>query len=227
VLPALGLLFPVEIGAPPVGMSSEPSQRPTRPRGEVGGILELPTNGRFPVSQNEVDMADWVSANVPPEKGLVGLAAFTFTVGKGEEVHIYPVGGGHALPLYGRHYNFRFFSPNTEPDAGAAYREHVSEGAPLPASAAAAVLLAGSPQVPGPLLAAAALVPRRSHGFDADWCLRNDIRYFYATPEGLAKNPGLAWAVAEGALRPVKRFGDSVLYEVHAEGSLAGPGGQR
>ncbi len=54
-------------------------------------------------------------------------------------------------------------------------------------------------------------------GFDADWCLRNGIRYFYATPDGLARNPGLEKAVATGRLRLRHAEGHSCLYELAAD----------
>jgi hypothetical protein len=50
--------------------------------------------------------------------------------------------------------------------------------------------------------------------FDAAWCLRNGIHYFYATPNGLRENPGLAKAAATGALRLLHAEGESRLYEV-------------
>jgi hypothetical protein len=176
----------------------------------------VPTNGRFPVTEDELRLAAWIGQEVPPDRGAVGLAAWTFTAAAhGVEHHVYPLGGGHALPLYGAHYNFRFLLPGLEGDRGwTAYREHVGDDIPLPALAAGAAALGGTPEGPAPLLAAAALLPGRSHAFDAEWCLANDIRYFYATPAGLAENPALAWAVAQGRLRPVVKFGHSVLYEV-------------
>ena len=182
---------------------------------EVSGFPTIPTTDRFEVSRDDLKLSAWLDDHVPPEKGTIGLAAFTFTVGPhDEEHHLYPLGGGHALALYGRHYNFRFFLPALEGDGGAAYQEHVSDGTGLPETVAGAMGMMGSPFAPAPLLGAAALLPRRNRGFDANWCLRNSIRYFYATPKALSRNPGLAWAVAGGQLRPVVQFGDSILYEV-------------
>jgi hypothetical protein len=54
--------------------------------------------------------------------------------------------------------------------------------------------------------------------FDAGWCLRNGIRYFYAAPDGLRENPGLAKAVEGGRLRPLHREGASAVYEVVDDG---------
>jgi len=156
---------------------------------EVSGFPMVPTTDRFGVTDDDLKLTAWLDEHVPPEKGTIGLAAFTFTAGPhGEEHHIYPLSGGHALALYGRHYNFRFFLPSLEGDGGAAYAEHVSGG------------LAQHPQ--------------RNRGFDADWCLRKNIRYFYVNLKELSKNPALAEAIDRGTLVPVVQFGDSVLYEV-------------
>ncbi len=54
--------------------------------------------------------------------------------------------------------------------------------------------------------------------FDAAWCLANGLRYFYAGPNGLKENPGLARAVADGRLRPVHEGGSGVIYEVTTGG---------
>jgi hypothetical protein len=156
---------------------------------EVSGFPTIPTTNRFAVTENDLKLTAWLDEHVPPEKGTIGLAAFVFTAGPhNEEHHIYPLSGGHALALYGRHYNFRFFLPTLEGDGGGAYAEHVSVGL--------AHHLQGN------------------RGFDAGWCLRNHIRYFYATREGLSKNPALTEAVARRRLSPVVQFGNSVLYEV-------------
>jgi hypothetical protein len=53
--------------------------------------------------------------------------------------------------------------------------------------------------------------------FDPGWCLANDVRYIYAGPLGLAVNPGLAAAVKDGRLRPLRREGSSGVYEVTEE----------
>jgi hypothetical protein len=147
----------------------------------VSGFAVIPTTDRFAVTEDDLRLAAWLGDNVPPEKGVVGLAAEPFTAGRdGVEHHMVALGGGHALPLYGRHYNFRFVLGELEGDNGAAYRRHVRDR------------------------------------LDVSWCLENGVRYFYVTPKGLAgrKNPGLERAIADGHLRPVVRFGESVLYEV-------------
>jgi hypothetical protein len=159
LLPALGLLAGVE----------------------VSGFPTVPAHDRFAVTADDLRLAAWLGDNVPPDRGDVGLAAMTFSAGHEEERHIYPVGGGHALVLYGRYYNFRFLSPVLEGRSDIeAYEHHVRDD------------------------------------FDAEWCRRNGIRYFYATPDGLARNPGLANAVGAGTLQLRHQEGESRLYEVVA-----------
>ena len=53
--------------------------------------------------------------------------------------------------------------------------------------------------------------------FDANWCRENDVRYFYANQEALANNPGLAAAIEAGRLRPLRREGNSCVYELTEE----------
>jgi hypothetical protein len=50
--------------------------------------------------------------------------------------------------------------------------------------------------------------------FDVEWCLNKGIRYFYATPDGLTRNPGLAKAIMAGKLQLRHAEGQSCLYEV-------------
>jgi hypothetical protein len=144
------------------------------------GAPAVPQSGRFPITPDDLRLAAWLDDNVPPEKGDIGLAAWTFRCGVNDCEHrIYPVGGGHALPIYGRHYNYRFLAPDFEGEDGYQdYRARV-----------------------------------RDH-FDPDWCAKNHIHYFYATPAGLRENPGLAAAVAQGVLRPLHNEGDSCIYEL-------------
>jgi hypothetical protein len=54
--------------------------------------------------------------------------------------------------------------------------------------------------------------------FDPEWCLRNNIRFVYATPSALELNPGLAQAIKEEkVLRPLRKEGLPTIYEVVKE----------
>ncbi len=52
--------------------------------------------------------------------------------------------------------------------------------------------------------------------FDAAWCLRNRIRYFYVPTAALEKNPGLENAIDRGFLRSIRSTQSASLYEVIA-----------
>jgi hypothetical protein len=120
---------------------------------------------------------------VPPEKGNIGLACFTFHAAlDGVEHYVVPLGGGYAIALNDPHFNFRFLLTGLENNGPADYLEHVHDR------------------------------------LDVRWCRENEVRYFYATADGLKKNPGLAAAVGDGRLRPLHREGDSCVYEL-AEGA--------
>ena len=148
----------------------------------VGGFPVVPTTDRFAPTPDDLRLADWLADNVPPEKGNVVLAAFTFTAGPGDvERYVFPVKGGYALALRDPHHNFRFLLPCLEGDGMTNYRQHVLDA------------------------------------LDAHWCRENGVRYFYANPEGLADNPGLAAAVEDGRLQPRHREGDSCVYELAEE----------
>jgi hypothetical protein len=54
--------------------------------------------------------------------------------------------------------------------------------------------------------------------FDADWCLRNGVRFFYVAPGALPFNPGLAAAIGDGRLRPIRVLSSCGLYEIPAPG---------
>ena len=150
----------------------------------VGGFPVIPTTDRFAPTPDDFKLAGWLEQNVPPEKGNIGLAAFTFRAALNDvEQYVVPLKGGHAVALADRHYNFRFAVPALETAGVAEYRDHVGDT------------------------------------FDARWCRENEIRYFYATPDGLARNPGLAAAVADGRLRLLHREGDSCVYEL-TEGTV-------
>jgi hypothetical protein len=148
----------------------------------VSGFAVVPTTDRFTPTPDDIKLAAWLEDHVPPQKGNIGLAAFTFTAGLGNvEMYVFPLKGGYALALLNRHYNFRFLLPNLEADGGAAYREYIRDA------------------------------------FDANWCRENDVRYFYANQEALANNPGLAAAIEAGRLRPLRREGNSCVYELTEE----------
>jgi hypothetical protein len=152
---------------------------------EWGGMPTVPRNQRFPVTPDDLHLLAWIDDNLPPAEGAVGLAAMTYRCGLNDcEHHIYPLDGGHALAVFGRHYRYRFLMPTLEGEAGMeGYERHVQDD------------------------------------FDPRWCLQNGIRYFYATPDGLRKNPGLAKAVQAGTLRLLHREGESAIYEVVREGA--------
>jgi hypothetical protein len=52
--------------------------------------------------------------------------------------------------------------------------------------------------------------------FDGNWCLEHEIRFFYVDRKSLKLNPGLANAIHDGRLKPIKEAGESALYEVVA-----------
>ena len=89
----------------------------------------IPVNDRFAVTKDDIDLVAWTDANIPPQKGFVGIAAFTFPAGlHGEEKHLYPIGSGVAFAFYSRNYNFRFLLPALEGEQGwEDYRRHVHE----------------------------------------------------------------------------------------------------
>jgi hypothetical protein len=145
----------------------------------VSGFAVVPTTDRFAPTTDDLKLSAWLADNVPPEKGNVGLAAFTFRAALNDVEHyVVPIKGGHAVALYDRHYNFRFAVPALEAQGVGEYRDHVGDR------------------------------------LDPRWCRENEVRYFYATADGLAKNPGLAAAVEDGRLRPLHREGDSCVYEL-------------
>lgn len=60
------------------------------------------------------------------------------------------------------------------------------------------------------------------HTFDAAWCLRENIRYFYITQASLGYNPGLGAAIKAGLLEPVQQLGQSSIYRVRAAPAATG-----
>ncbi len=136
------------------------------------------------ITEDDLRLVAWANANLPPEKGLIGLAGSTMRLGiEGKELHLHPVAGAAAMLHYGTRYNFCFapWDPSL-PYSFEAYERHVKDD------------------------------------FDPKWCLCNNVRYFYVTRHGLAVNPGLARAIDEGVLRPVRIEGDSGIYKVTARG---------
>lgn len=55
---------------------------------------------------------------------------------------------------------------------------------------------------------------RVQQSFDADWCVANDIHYFYVPVQALAMQPSLAEAVSKGSLVPVRREESACLYRI-------------
>jgi hypothetical protein len=66
--------------------------------------------------------------------------------------------------------------------------------------------------------------PSRPHGygdyvqhvqfaFDADWCLENNIRYFYVSHAGIRASPGLGRAIEQGHLKLLRQGGACGVYE--------------
>jgi hypothetical protein len=146
----------------------------------VTGFPVVPSTDRFEPTADDLKLSAWLTDNVPPGKGNVALAAFTFRASLNDvEQYIIPLQGGHAVALYDPHYNFRFAVPSLEDLRGvASYRQHVGDH------------------------------------LDLRWCRENEVRYFYVPSKGLAENPGLADAVRDGRLRPLRREGDSCVYEL-------------
>jgi hypothetical protein len=50
--------------------------------------------------------------------------------------------------------------------------------------------------------------------FDADWCLKNNIRYFYVSHAGIRVSPGLGQAIDQGHLKLLQQGGACGVYEV-------------
>jgi hypothetical protein len=76
-----------------------------------GGFLVLESHalGDEPVTPEDVRMVSWIDANIPPERGLIGLTGLPFRAGyENREGHLDPFGAAQALLLYSKHYNFCF-----------------------------------------------------------------------------------------------------------------------
>ncbi len=153
------------------------------------GLLLVPVNlNYFRVTPDDVRLVEWCDEHIPADKGNIALAAGTFAGGpRGEERHIYALYGGQAFLLYGSQGNYRFGLTNLEGRSG--HDDYVAH---------------------------------IQKAFDPEWCLRNNIRfvYKYATPPSPAVelNPVLARAIKEEKhLRPLRKEGTSVIYEVVGE----------
>jgi hypothetical protein len=144
------------------------------------GNFVMTTGGTFVTTPDDLALVAWCDEHVPPERGLIGLAAATGRAGVAdEEKHLSGVRGMPGFLLYGKRGNYCFTLRSLEGDRWYDdYCRHVRDA------------------------------------FDSGWCVANGIRYFYATPQGLRLNPGLAAAVESGRLRLLHAEGESRLYEV-------------
>jgi hypothetical protein len=55
--------------------------------------------------------------------------------------------------------------------------------------------------------------------FDAEWCLRNGIGYFYVPAAAFEANPGIVKAIRRGELRPLRGTEAAALYEINPAAS--------
>ena len=96
---------------------------------DLAGPIVVPTNARFPVTDDDLRLVAWVDDHLPPEKGQIGLAALATRGGlNDQERHLHPLDAGHALVVRGRHHNYRFALPALEGAAGFAdYRRRVAD----------------------------------------------------------------------------------------------------
>jgi hypothetical protein len=85
----------------------------------ASGDVALPSRPYWnPVQPDDVRLVSWIDTHLPPEKGLIGMAATTaYHVPPFQEKHIYPLDGAQALLLYGKHFNCCF----SQWDIGRAY----------------------------------------------------------------------------------------------------------
>jgi hypothetical protein len=74
------------------------------------GFVVLPSRPYTkPVEPEDLEVVAWIDAHLPPEKGLIGLAARTVNQGPQDtEKQIFPLDGAQALLLYGKHSNCCF-----------------------------------------------------------------------------------------------------------------------
>jgi hypothetical protein len=147
------------------------------------GDFIMPTARLFTTTPDDLALVAWCDENIPPERGLIGMAAATGRGGmRGEEKHLVGLRGMPAFLLHGTRGNYCFTLNSLEGTRWYDdYRSHVETN------------------------------------LDTAWCAANGIRYFYATSDGLRKNPGLDKAVKSGTLKLLHREGDSGVYEVVEE----------
>ena len=134
-------------------------------------------DGSVRVSRDEISNSSgpWLDDHVPLEKNDGFRPRSPWRFGPHEEHHLYPLGGGRALS---QRLNFRFLPALEGDERGAT----VSDGTGLPETVAGAMGMMGSPFAPAPLGAPTCFRDEKSR-LHCDWCLRNSIRYFYATPK--------------------------------------------
>ncbi len=79
-----------------------------RPTNSGLTVLSETFNGL--VTPDDLELVRWADENIPPENGVIGLASSTFAhhILWYVEHHLYPYGGSHALPLYGKRLNYCF-----------------------------------------------------------------------------------------------------------------------
>jgi hypothetical protein len=77
---------------------------------QKSGFMVLPSRPYTkPVEPEDLEVVAWIDAHLPPEKGLIGLAARTVDQGpQSTEKQIFPLDGAQALLLYGKHSNCCF-----------------------------------------------------------------------------------------------------------------------
>lgn len=143
------------------------------------------------VGEDDLRLVEWLDQHISAEQGLIGLAAGTYRFGLNKA-------GQFALTTDG-------------------YERHM-----YPWAGSQAVVLYGQhwnfcftgmdPYFPR--YAYDDYLHHVRDTFDAAWCLRNNVRYLFVPRSSLEVNPGLARAINERVLRPIRREGESCVYEV-------------
>jgi hypothetical protein len=86
------------------------------------GHFSVPAGSAYSITAEDRELARWADENLPFERGLIGLAATTYTWGP--EKHVYALNGGQAIVQYGKHENFRFGLRALERNEG--YDEYIA-----------------------------------------------------------------------------------------------------